>query len=107
WVSKKYEPDLNDDLDNDKGGIGSKLGFLNWRNSESNSKPVKSFEVSRPGNRLVSGGETPSQLPPVSVLKSSDNWMEKRKSVTIVENHPTMSSQGSRNDSLQNDPSSR
>ncbi|UZO01057.1 uncharacterized protein OCT59_012164 [Rhizophagus irregularis] len=101
FASKKYESDsfANDDSINDKGGVGSKLtDFFNWRNSESNSKTAKSFEVSRPGNRLVPGGETPSQSPP---LKSSDNWMEKRKSVT---NH---SSQGSRNNSLQFIPNSR
>jgi hypothetical protein len=98
FASKKYESDSfsNDDSYNDKGDIWSKLTeFFNWRNSEPNSKTAKSFEVSRPGNR--SGGEIPSQTPP---LKSSDNWMEKRKSVT-------MSSQGSRNNSLQFVPNSR
>ncbi|GBC07719.1 hypothetical protein RclHR1_07650006 [Rhizophagus clarus] len=101
FTSKKYESGSisNDDSDNDERGIRSKLkGFFNWRNSESNSKTAKSFEVSRPGNRLVPGGEIPSQSPP---LKSSDNWMEKRKSVT------NMSSQGSRNNSLQFSPNSR
>ncbi|CAG8652572.1 10596_t:CDS:2 [Funneliformis caledonium] len=74
-------------------------GCFNWRNSESNSKSVKSFEVSRPGNRLASG-----EVPPT--VKPSNNWMEARKGVTMVESHPTMSSQGSRNDSLQNGPTS-
>uniref|UniRef100_A0A1D1XLJ1 Serine/threonine-protein phosphatase BSU1 n=1 Tax=Anthurium amnicola TaxID=1678845 RepID=A0A1D1XLJ1_9ARAE len=93
FASKKYESDSfsNDDSDNEKRDIGSKLSdFFNWRNSESNSKTAKSFEVSRPGNQ--------SQSHP---SKSSDNWIEKRKSVT---HHPTMSSQGS---SLQYAPSSR
>ncbi|RIA89228.1 hypothetical protein C1645_876873 [Glomus cerebriforme] len=92
-VSKTYESDTisNDDSDNNKRGLTK---FFNWRNSESNSKQAKSFEVSRPGNRLVSGGETPSQSPPMSMLKSTNN-------------HPTMSSQGSRNNSLLNGPNSR
>ncbi|CAI2187882.1 5319_t:CDS:2 [Funneliformis geosporum] len=76
-------------------GKGKLARCLNWRNSESNSKSVKSFEVSRPGNRLVSGEVT-------STVKPSNNWMEARKGVTMAESHPTMSSQGSRNDSLQN-----
>lgn len=99
----------SDDSESDDRSFGSKIvAFLNLKNSDTNGKQPKSFEVSRPGNRNFQNDNTRYQHP-TSVLNkpTSNSWIDERKSVTIAEN-PTILNNTSRSNNMQNgNPNSR
>nr|CAG8564392.1 14786_t:CDS:2 [Entrophospora candida] len=109
-MTKSFDPPNNDEkliktIDHDnanKGGFLNKLSAISNRNpfkkgsnddySDSNGKS-KTFEVTRQS---------------LSIMKSvsdDNDWMEQRRSVSLVDNHKAVNSFGSRNNSLQNNSS--